>query len=301
MEGDRRRFASKAALLGLAAACLVALFPGGSQAATGGLVYPVSKLKPLPAGKQATASAVCPKDTSVVGGGIEIDGANTATGMQSSYPFDGGDADLVPDDGWRGIANSRSAGDKSMLSFAVCSQTGRYRYITRVKDPVANNSQAQVEAPCPPGRLVAGGGVKLSFGGSNTTSYIAAGTVPYDLTGNGTMDGWRAVANNQSGINQDLTAYAICASTGTYRYPLTQVNVASGQRTVDAHCPRQFSVTAGGVQANTLDLRAEVAASLPFDGGDADMVRDDWWRGAINNNSPFNAELRTYAVCRKIA
>lgn len=269
-----------------------------SQAATSGLVYRISKLKPLPAGKQAAAVASCPQDTSVVGGGLEIGESNTATGMQSSYPVDGGDADATPDDGWRAVANSRSAGDKSLLAFAVCSKTGQYRYVARLKEPVANNSRAQVDAPCPPGRSLAGGGVKLSYGGASTL-YTVGATLPFDTTADGTPDAWRAVANNQSGINQDLTAYAICARTGSYRYANVKVNAPPGAQTERrTPCPRQASVTAGGVAARTSDLRPEVAASLPFD-GDGDMVLGDRWLGAINNNGTAPVELRVYAICRK--
>src|SRR5215208_4897989 len=161
MQGSLMLSRLTAVYLGVAAACAAILLLGAtaSQAATGGLVYKVSKLRPLPAGEQASAKANCPNDTSVVGGGLEIGEANTATGMQSSYPFDDGDANSKPEDGWMAVANSRSAGDKSMLAFAVCSKTGKFRYVSPLLEPVANNAQAAVDAPCPADRSVAGGGV----------------------------------------------------------------------------------------------------------------------------------------------
>jgi hypothetical protein len=295
-----------AVYLGVAAACAAILLLGAtaSQAATGGLVYKVSKLRPLPAGEQASAKANCPNDTSVVGGGLQISEGNTATGMHSSFPFDDGDANAKPDDGWQSIANSRSAADKSLLAFAVCSKIGRFSYVVGGPQFGPDNSKIAAQAPCPAGQSVAGGGLALTQGGAETL-YSAAGTHPIDLPSDAdsiTDDGWGAEAINSSGIGQAVTAYAICAKTGSYRYDEVERDAPAGAQTeTRARCPKLASLTAGGVEARSIAGGNEVAAALPVDGGDSDMVPDDRWLGAINNNTLVNGtELWVYAVCRKL-
>jgi hypothetical protein len=274
-----------------------------ANAATGGLVYKVSNQKLLPSRVQATAKANCPNDTSVTGGGLTIIGGNTATGIASSYPFDDGDANSKPDDGWIGVANSRSAGDKAMRTYAICSKTGRYSYV-RDTTLVVDHAQNSLMAPCEEGQSVTGGGLTLS---GTSTVYAATATRPFD-GGDADADeddGWLAAVYNDSNSPQTVRAYAVCARSGTYQYsrfgPLAAPN--GQQQATYLPCAGTSHVVGGGAEVlpgGAVDSKGlEVAAALPYDTGvDADAAPDDGWYAAGNNNSGVGAGFANYAICR---
>lgn len=71
-----------------------------ANAAKHSLTHGHSELKKLPAGK--------------------IVGANTATGIHSSYPVDDGDRGHKPDDGWLTHVNNNAGVPLDFTTFAVC-------------------------------------------------------------------------------------------------------------------------------------------------------------------------------------
>lgn len=72
------------------------------------------------AGESADRSAPCPNDEQVVGGGARLSGAADQGRLVASVPYDDGDADLVPDDGWRVRADNLSGSDEELRAFAIC-------------------------------------------------------------------------------------------------------------------------------------------------------------------------------------
>jgi hypothetical protein len=97
--------------------------PGETRAwaicAAGRTVYR-SHTSKLREGHAATAKARCRRGTNVVGGGNYITGANDDATLQATRPFDGGDADHKPDDGWRVKAFNLRDGRKDLTAYAMC-------------------------------------------------------------------------------------------------------------------------------------------------------------------------------------
>jgi hypothetical protein len=262
-------------------------------AATGnGIVYVKSKSKELPAGQIRGASAKCPDEMKVVGGGLTISEANTATGVHSSYPIDDGDRGKATDDGWRGVANSRSAGDKRVRTTAVCSK-GKFTYVRGITS-APTGANTQVYAPCPVGRQIAGGGVQLSAG--NTSLYPGA-SFPGDADADTEPDDlWYAEANNDSGGEETVIAHAICAKAGTYSYvDENEMVLTFAQGLKLATCPAGTRVTGGGGDTETNTTSAELAQTGSFGTG---STPDDGWVSWFNNHAGVPLGMTTFAICR---
>ena len=277
---------------GLVAAVVIAVLVASAAPAwgAGSLEYVLSKEKNLPAGKVAFKRANCPNDTKVTGGGIQIIGGNTATGIRSSAPFDDGDSNEKPDDGWTGTAVSRSAGNKKIIALAVCSRTGRFSYV--VDEGLMGPNQTSADAVCPTGEPLAGGGVRLlTSKKAENEGLVAAKMVPSE-------GGFYAVGNNQTNALGYIESYAICANSGSYEYVEREDTAPDGaQFGVASPCPNGTKVTSGGVEPVSTSVAVEVARVFPYrDGG---QLPDDGWQSDINNNNTgAPVDFSTWAVCR---
>jgi hypothetical protein len=75
----------------------------------------------MPNDTQRTVSASCPGSKHVTGGGIDIKGKSGDLEVNSSFPFDSGDAGSTPDNGWRVTGNNDGSGSTtSVRAFAIC-------------------------------------------------------------------------------------------------------------------------------------------------------------------------------------
>jgi hypothetical protein len=278
------------------AALLVAFALTATAAlAAGDLEYVTSAKKKLKAGGVASKVANCPDDTQVTGGGVVVIGGNTATAIRTSAPADDGDAKKTPDDGWVGTAISSSAGDKHIVTVAICSGSGRFRY---VKDKALMGSgPTTLDVACPAQRRLAGGGVLLTGDPGAGNYLVAAASTPYDLGGSATPEAWHAVGVNGTVFFGGIVTWAICAKGGRYEYVENSDTAPVGaQSGIAAPCPGGTRVTAGGGDAGSTDGGAELAREAPFkDGG---SKPDDGWQGDVNNNTTTSNTLSTWAVCR---
>ncbi len=90
-------------------------------AASGSYRVVKTQRKALPNGAQVDGIAACPKGTKVSSGGVLITGTNDALEVASSAPWDSGDGNSTPDNGWHGVANNDISGSaQKMQVFAVC-------------------------------------------------------------------------------------------------------------------------------------------------------------------------------------
>lgn len=71
-------------------------------------------------GAAITRKATCGAGEHVVGGGVRIGGLVDTGRMIASAPFDGPDADTIPDDGWKARVHNTGDGSKLVAAYAVC-------------------------------------------------------------------------------------------------------------------------------------------------------------------------------------
>lgn len=83
--------------------------------------YVAGSPRALPADTVRSFRVACPVRTHVVGGGATVEGTADAVRLFASHPYDGPDADRIPDDGWR-VRLSRAAATPpgSVQVWAVC-------------------------------------------------------------------------------------------------------------------------------------------------------------------------------------
>jgi hypothetical protein len=78
----------------------------------------------IAADSAAQATAWCPSDRHVMGGGGRLFGPIDEAHLAASVPVDGPDAGAAPDDGWRAVGYNASGADKSLRAYALCVATG---------------------------------------------------------------------------------------------------------------------------------------------------------------------------------
>jgi hypothetical protein len=74
----------------------------------------------VPSAGVMARSAPCGPDRHVVGGGVWVGGGAGGVRLVASAPYDGSDADAIPDDGWRARVYNVSVADRRMTPFAIC-------------------------------------------------------------------------------------------------------------------------------------------------------------------------------------
>ena len=125
--------------------------------------------------------------------------------MSSSYPFDGGDADSDPDDGWRGQAHNAVGALKTMTVTAIC-RGGPLRNRFRFWDGPADDAAFP---PCLDTEHLVGIGWRITGPASEGRPGYAkpedgsdAGSVPDDGAG--------FVVASEGGADERLIPHAIC-------------------------------------------------------------------------------------------
>ncbi len=137
--------------------------------------------------------------------------ATTGSWVNSSYPWDGPDADHRPDDGWQGGIYDVNGGTGGFSVYAICVRSGALRYVSQGPFSVAPGSAHRHRVACGPGEQVVGGGARL--GGPEDRGRLVA-SFPSD-GGDGDHipdDGWTSRVYNVAGAAKRVTAYAVCLS-----------------------------------------------------------------------------------------
>jgi hypothetical protein len=112
-----------------------------------------------------------------------------------------------------GSHNNGSTTDQSFTAYAICSDPFQ-GYSVNVGQPVSENSrQNEVDAHCPSGDVVPGGGIA---GSSQAT------TVNINTTQPSNNNAWQDYENNPSAASDSDTPYAICANPTSYVRPKGQ-------------------------------------------------------------------------------
>jgi hypothetical protein len=163
----------------------------------------------LPAGSSKAIPTRCPAGSSAVGGGVYISGTSLDLVVSTSKPWDSGDRDSKPNDGWFGRANNGSGSNEAMETWAVCSSNGRFAY-THGSSKLRPRGEALAQAQCPSKSRLVGGGTQISKAGLKTRITY---TQPYDgPDGDSSMDdGWVSDATNHAPKGtHTLTSWAAC-------------------------------------------------------------------------------------------
>jgi hypothetical protein len=163
---------------------------------------------PSPAGRNASAKAMCPGGRHVTGGGVHSSKHIMQMLVLSSFPVDGPDGDSIHDDGWKAKVDNitHSSLNDTIEVFAICSQGSNVYRQRRFKSP--QDLQTKGTAPCPAGRHVSGGGVRTR---ARYDVQRAHSLFPVDNGDSGSApdDGWGAVENTLS-PSRRFTVFAIC-------------------------------------------------------------------------------------------
>lgn len=269
---NRRLRPFGSALAGVLA--LAATAPGTAAASFGTLSYPVRGPVSVRVDGEDTVSTNCQAGSHVLGGGQYVLAANQDAIVHSSAPFDGPDADKIPDDGWRSRVDSLNGASNTVTEYAICS-TKQPVYKARAVI-LHQPSQPRLRSECPTGDAALGGGVDISVKYDSAFVYVS------DPGPGGSWDG-HAVAGLASVASQKVTDWAICAPAGVIYRSAYGVVAPNGFGEASASCPAGTRSVGGGVRTpefpfSQFDVDVRPTISSPFDGPDGDFVPDDGWQ-----------------------
>ena len=147
---------------------------------------------------------------------------------------------------------------------------------------------AYISVACPTASAVVGGGVHVT--GPARTSRIS-------LTSPLGFDAWEADAQNRSTSTRTMSVYAVCRASATSNVQIASHGtgpIAGDVASAKARCPAGSGVMAGGLASPE---QTNVSISAPFDGADADHVRDDGWQAKARHAGGFSGGLQVDAIC----
>ena len=202
----------------------------------GGYTYVTEGYEAGP-GSTITVKSDCPGRTRVLSGGASSFGGFGDSYISSSYPYDDGDRDKSPDDGWK---TKISAFDSfvDINAYAACAKL-KPTYRDRRYEIAPMTSSTDEAVPCPDGDVIVHGGFK------GPTSVRPGSTFPFD---GGTDDAWGLRPENVSGEDQKITGFAVCSDEleVTYIQSGTAPMPTGAQVFAEPQCPPSDPNIVGG-------------------------------------------------------
>lgn len=248
------------------------------------------------AGSSAAVRKGCAAGTFAIGGGVDVTGTNLGGEVRYSTPFDDGDPNRLPEDGWEAGVNA-GADPEDVTVWAICApeKTFYYRATRRVVKPGLMRS---LEAPCDDNGITSlSGGVRVT--GSKSTKVTLA------ETSSDPGWGWRGVITNGSNTKVRMTVWAVCGPSfeGGQTYASGDL-VPHGTRSSDAEpCdglgdPQQYLTGLGAFLGTSGPAPGTEIASLePIDDDDLNLVPDDGVSASMNNQSGAPQVPEVNVVC----
>jgi hypothetical protein len=238
-----------------------------------------------PANSQVTGSVTCPGRMKVLSGGAIIGSTSVSENLNSSLPTPDGHS-------WEVWVNNTSGSDGTFVVYAVCARgITNYSIVNSgvSPDPPGLNESNQIQAVCPRGSVVYGGGGFISS--SSPLTMMAQSEPGFD---NRT---WFAAYNNRSSATTNDETYAVCGKrqAGYVHVHGPGTNVAPGtQGGASVSCPSGDVVLGGG------------GGPSVFWGGLTDMnssgpASSTTWSYWENNNSAQTFAVEASAVCATFA
>jgi hypothetical protein len=213
------------------------------------------------------ATATCPANTVVVGGGF----AGNSNLVIYTHSQEG--------NGWRAYAKNYSGSGQLLNAYAVClhysggTTSQKYSQVT-INAGEVNNA----DIACPAGSIATGGG----YASSADNIWV------YNSSMNG--NGWRVYGKNLSGSSQLLNAYVMCLSgtSGSSTSTHSQITIAGGDSD-GGEIACAGSVATGGGFALSDGLTVYNTSMKSGDG--------KTWNTFARNSSGSGKLLNTYVVC----
>jgi hypothetical protein len=286
---------------GLTLVVLAAASPAAADinaGTVGGLTYILDET-PFMGPNGDHADAACPPGTRVVGGGAEIGGPVSSNHLNTTFPFDGPDADPRPDDIWIGHAWLGVPFPDVVVAVAVCKKgKASYRSTSGMVQP---GKARTLRATCHPDTHVSGGGVFVTGGISD--SWVSS-SYPYDGrdAGSAPDDGWAARVYNVGAFGPNrIRVHAICLVVRPRYLAAAPVTVDNGSLPMTGPaCPASRHLSTGGIRlVAPLAAEAHPVTMMPFDLADPDSIPDDALRADAGTTSVAEtATMFRYAICK---
>jgi len=275
------------AALAMAAAPLAS----ASVKSAGGVNY-VSKGSTVAAKKTATITATCPKGTHVFSGGERNPGGFRSIFIRQTFPFDSGDKDKAPDDGWRVRVKNLAGKKEAVTTEAVCGKTSM-SYRKRTISVAAHTGTDEQDVSCPNGTFAFGGGIRAP----KTSKLFLNSEFPVRPT-TGAPRAFGFFAANPAGKTTNATLYVGCGKPAPIVVSQVQNGISVGtQGAAVAKCPSAKHIYGGGVAntVGTLFAHINTDGPLPLSGHP-----DRAWKSSMDvlsgaKGGPF--QLVTYALC----
>jgi hypothetical protein len=292
----RHRGDHKAAIVALAALIVLGL-AGGALAGSAGDFRYVVKGAQNDAGEQDSITRKCPPGTKVAGGGVFGAGGFDEQQINSIRPYDEGDANLEPDDGWQALVDNQTGGPLDVKVHAICTRAD-FTYAVSGQTSLNSGEVETSSVTCPAGTHVAGGGL-YAAGGIDQQNL--ARSFPFDSMVDANTkpdDGWAGTSHNVSVGQRSFRVYAICGK-GRYAYRAKARNTTSGERLkLSARCPAGSHATGGGGDATGSHVSFHLNSSYPKDLKDDGKAPDDAWRIHGDELSGGSRLVTTHVACK---
>jgi hypothetical protein len=289
-----RKTATAIATLGV----VVALGLGaGALAGSAGEFDYVVKHAANGAGQQDSITRKCPQGTRLAGGGVFGAGGHNEQQINSMRPYDEGDADVEPDNGWQATMDNQTGGPLDVKVHAICTRAD-FTYVVTEQNSVNSGQAATADAACPAGTHVASGGL---YAGGGIDQQNLVQSYPIDSMSDSNTkpdDGWRGSSHNVSVGQRSFRIYAICGK-GRYIYREKERSTTAGERLKSsARCPAGSHATGGGSDATGSHLSFHLNSSYPTDMKDDGNAPDDAWRIHGDELSGGSRLVTTHVVCK---
>lgn len=272
-------------MLATSAAMLLATAPPASAA----LSYVEGAETTTAAIAQGEAQASCPPGSELAGGGTFSTGGYGDVSINSSSPY------LVSETVWREFTDVY-AGEQDHRAFAICDSNGTNQVI-KFKELPANGGLETARARCPDGQSVYGGGFYTS---ADKTGVLAIASRPIDGKDRGDErdDGWEATYTNPTADQWSIRAFAQCGPKDVTVKVKSDTAESASQKSLRQSCPQDGRVTGGGAMIEFAGSSGWISTVYPYDGGDANSIRDDRWGAYFENSGVMERKVAVYAICR---
>jgi hypothetical protein len=166
-----------------------------------------TETRPFNPAKRRTVKVACPDGFRAIGGGIEAPDPL----VSATVPYDGGDGDDKPDDGWKATAVNLDAIKRDLTAHVSCRKAGGWDLKYEIAGiGLGSGTSGSAGTMCPAGAAVTGGGTAIA-GPAGAVRVHESFPIDAGDAGNDTPeDGWHGSLTNTSVGSATGVIHAIC-------------------------------------------------------------------------------------------